>query len=296
MCVIVYKPFNKALLKKRDFKLMFEANPHGAGYAIQRDKNGAVMFRKGLMTFEQFWGALQEDIELMGAEAFKAGQVVIHFRYGTHGNNTEPRLTHPFPVSSDFGTLVQLNGFASNVVFHNGVFHEDYFRKSFRRFYPIDQPASMIGPEHGWSDTMEWVAEFLSPLMSLAILNPLDRPEFNKLVANNIGASRVIIMGTWGTKLYGNWIEYKGCMVSNLNWQAGWNYRVQKAKEKEAKKTNKGGLKTSDERTKQLLDHHPIDPLAMLDNRYDSFVGVYPRTGEGDDILDISFMEGDEIW
>lgn len=98
MCIIALKP-EKVLLTKAQMKIMWDQNPHGAGFMYA--EGGEVKIVKGLTTLD----ALVKAIEEVGP----LRKLVIHFRIRTHGAISE-EMTHPFWVRE--GKLAMV---------HNGV-------------------------------------------------------------------------------------------------------------------------------------------------------------------------------
>lgn len=98
MCIIALKP-EKVTLSKAQMKIMWDANPHGAGFMYA--SGGKVVVIKGLMTLDSLWDAVQAAGPLR--------KMVLHFRVKTHGA-ISPEMTHPFWVTEDKLAMV-----------HNGV-------------------------------------------------------------------------------------------------------------------------------------------------------------------------------
>lgn len=98
MCIIALKP-EKARLSREQLQIMWDANPHGAGFMYAHD--GKVHVVKGLMTMDALVAAIEEVGPLR--------KMVLHFRIKTHGA-ISPEMTHPFWVNE--GKLAMV---------HNGV-------------------------------------------------------------------------------------------------------------------------------------------------------------------------------
>jgi len=233
MCVIAHKSWGIAMPSFKIMQDMFETNPDGAGIMWQEFMGGPVHFKKGLMTWDDFYSFMRQ----LGGPSLKRmtpWNVAVHFRIGTHGSKAEPILTQPFPIAGTWEELSVTEGIAEAAVAHNGVFHGKFLDKASRwsetrwlenrwsesahfdddRFPVRQREDSRISASHGWSDTMEWVEKILYPLYRLDPLN-IDSPLFNSLVENLIDSSRVIVMAKNGTKRYGNWLPYKNWFVSN---------------------------------------------------------------------------------
>lgn len=80
MCVICIKPSGKEMPSKRVLKAMYDANPHGCGFACKSD-----YFRS--MDFEEFYERIKN--------VPKKENCIIHFRLATHGSRKVENC-HPF--------------------------------------------------------------------------------------------------------------------------------------------------------------------------------------------------------
>lgn len=89
MCVIVYQPRGKSILRSR-LKNCFENNPDGAGYMFSRDTK--LIIRKGYFSFKKLWQAYRRDLVQNPDSPF-----VLHFRFATHGKVNKTNC-HPFQV------------------------------------------------------------------------------------------------------------------------------------------------------------------------------------------------------
>lgn len=98
MCIIAVKP-EKVQFTKAQLKVMWAANPHGAGFMYA--EKGEVKVVKGLSTL----AALIKAIDAVGP----LRKMVFHFRIRTHGAMSD-EMTHPFWVRE--GKLAMV---------HNGV-------------------------------------------------------------------------------------------------------------------------------------------------------------------------------
>lgn len=103
MCIIAVKP-EKVVFTRKQLKVMWDANPDGAGFMYA--ENGKVQVVKGLMTLSALWDA----IEAVGPMR----KLVLHFRIKTHGK-ISPELTHPFWITEGSLAMVH-NGVIRNVV------------------------------------------------------------------------------------------------------------------------------------------------------------------------------------
>lgn len=113
MCVIAASPAGCRQPKEKDFRLMWDHNPHGAGFMWC--EHGKVYIQKGLMTFDNF-------MDYIHYHKFTASDpVVYHFRISTQAG-TGPEMTHPFPLSSDPDELIKTAPRPCDIgVAHNGI-------------------------------------------------------------------------------------------------------------------------------------------------------------------------------
>jgi len=102
MCVIAFKPAN-CVLSKEDARLMWEANSHGAGFCVWDEKSRTWKMKKGFMSFEALWRAMEPFT--------KEGAILVaHFRIVSRGKVC-PEQTHPFEIELEEGPAY---------LFHNG--------------------------------------------------------------------------------------------------------------------------------------------------------------------------------
>lgn len=197
MCVIAFSPKGKDIPTIEQIKSMWETNPDGAGYAYNRGDK--VIFRKGFMTLD----SLLKELE--APERFKNTNFAIHFRIGTSGIN-DAKTCHPFPVSTDFGTLRKTEGEEDAVLFHNGVIGE----------------GGLVSPLS--SDTQDLVVA-LAPMIGKYNKSKARDHYLGKLVSGN----RLLIMYKNNAfKMYGDWKKDGNLWVSNLNYKYdyGWYGRT----------------------------------------------------------------------
>jgi predicted glutamine amidotransferase len=98
MCIIALKP-EKVQFTKQQLKIMWDNNPHGAGFMYAEE--GVVKVVKGLNSVDELWDAIQAAGPLR--------KMVLHFRIRTHGA-LSAEMTHPFWIKE--GKLAMV---------HNGV-------------------------------------------------------------------------------------------------------------------------------------------------------------------------------
>ncbi len=186
MCVIAYKTRGEHLSDNM-IRLMFRANPHGAGFMYAKD--GKVFFEKGFFNVEsllrRYHACVTDDVP-----------AVVHCRITTHGA-TCPQLCHPFPVVRKHAKEFKQTGQADLCMAHNGMI-----------------------PERAWwwfsnakdSDTSAYVHK-----LWLNGVRALPTPRQAKAIESEIGGSRLAFMdGSGDVELIGRWQELGGIWFSNL--------------------------------------------------------------------------------
>ena len=112
MCIICVSAAGVSQPTHDQIKIMFDRNPHGAGYMVARKNR--VEIHKGFMELED----LQRQLE---RENFTADDVVVyHFRISTQAGVKET-MTHPFPLTSNLAHCEALDLTCACGVAHNGV-------------------------------------------------------------------------------------------------------------------------------------------------------------------------------
>lgn len=113
MCVIAVSPAGCRHPSEKDFRLMWDHNPHGAG--IMWCEHNKVYIQKGLMTFDDFMDYIRYF------RFTPDDPVVYHFRISTQAG-TGPEMTHPFPLTSDPCELLKLSPEPCDIgIAHNGI-------------------------------------------------------------------------------------------------------------------------------------------------------------------------------
>ena len=164
MCVLVYVPANHKLPTRQELLAMHRQNPHGMGFASKS------LNYKG-MDFETFCNRLQF--------VPKDEDVIIHFRYATHGS-VGVKNCHPFKKGKVW--------FA-----HNGI---------------LD-----ITPRGDMTDSETAFRDILYPTIQEY---GIDSEELQMTVDSIIGWSKFAIMGGDGkVRMFGDFTEYKGRYYSN---------------------------------------------------------------------------------
>lgn len=113
MCVIAISPAGCRHPSEKDFRLMWNHNPHGAG--IMWCEHNKVYIQKGLMTFDDFMDYIRYF------RFTPDDPVVYHFRISTQAG-TGPEMTHPFPLTSNPYELRKLSPEPCDIgIAHNGI-------------------------------------------------------------------------------------------------------------------------------------------------------------------------------
>ena len=185
MCVITYKKVGVAL-SKGDALAMWEANSHGAGFCVWDEKSRTWIARKGFMTFEALWEAIEP---YTGVDHI----LVVHFRIVSRGRVCKEQ-THPFEVELEEGKAF---------LFHNGT---------------LDSGLSL---SLGSSDTAE-LAYRLSQLRLRKEQLKLLLEEGGLLEPLRSGSKfAVCLPGEEEPLLVGDWQVHDGLVVSNSLWRFG---------------------------------------------------------------------------
>lgn len=187
MCVICYIPKNEEMLKRKEFKLMWNKNNDGAGIMWIYDNQ--VHISKGYFDFE----ALYED--LTNIKINYNCDMAVHFRWATHGG-INGGLCHPFPLSDKSNELFSLNNICEVGIMHNGVIS--------------------IDNREGFSDTTEYIAKELYPKYKK---NKYFYLCSNDEISERIGYGKLLFFSKYGINKVGEWKNYKGCWCSNLYWK-----------------------------------------------------------------------------
>lgn len=167
MCVLVVCKAGHDLPSREDLWAMHKANPHGMGFASKS------LHYKG-MNFERFYNRLQF--------VPKDENIIIHFRYATHGSICAKNC-HPFRKGKMW--------FA-----HNGI---------------LD-----IRPEGDMTDSETAFRNILYPV---AKEYGIESDELYATVDDVIGYSKFAFMDKSGDVVtFGDFKEYHNMLCSNLNW------------------------------------------------------------------------------
>lgn len=189
MCIIVCKPMGAAMPDAETRARCFRSNPDGAGFMFADGKT--VRIRKGFMNLESFESALKDELDGFDVEETA---VILHFRIATSGK-VKPGTCHPFPISDDPERLRMTRTDSRFGIAHNGVINGRY-------------------TADGWSDTMDFVADVVAPLMRM---NPSFMHNSDALeLLEGACLSKLAIMDNSGEiATVGKFIEDGGCLYSN---------------------------------------------------------------------------------
>ena len=178
MCVLIVCPAGHSLPSKSDLMAMHRANPHGMGFASK-----SVSY-KG-MSFETFYNRLQF--------VPKDENIIIHFRFATHGS-VGAKNCHPFKKGSMW--------FA-----HNGILD-------------ITPRGDMTDSETAFQDILYPTAKEYG----------IHSEELAWTVSEIIGYSKFAFLDKRGdVQMFGDFQEYKGYYCSNLNWVRHYQPRYSRA-------------------------------------------------------------------
>lgn len=183
MCIIIYNEPNSIDRKKlghATIRTLWEDNPDGAGYWVERD-GGDVFFSKGFLRLNDFLNAIKT--ECLTAK----NRYAIHFRWASRGS-VKPSLCHPFMAECG-SRWWQLKGLSSRVIMHNGT---------------LALPVAA-----GRSDTAEYVNGWLSKMTDIC-----DNAAVKKIASETVG-SRMLLYDKGQVRMTGGWFEKDGYYFSN---------------------------------------------------------------------------------
>ncbi len=195
MCIVIIKPSDKKMPKRKVLKNCWDNNPDGAGFMfLNKDKK--VIISKGYMVFEDL---------ISGIESYKLDKtacIVFHFRIATAGS-IKPANCHPFPNSNKVEDLQALSAVSDYGIAHNGILD-----------YPDDEMNDM-------SDTMTFIRDILH---SEVILNNLKSPAITSLLQTHIKRSKFAIMGSAGVVMLGAFLKVGDLYYSNTGYKKETGY------------------------------------------------------------------------
>ena len=200
MCIIVVKPMDVAMPDTETLRRCFNFNSDGAGFMYADGK--IVQIRKGFMTFAEFVEAL--DAEVPENERTETA-IVMHFRIATHGK-VQAGCCHPFPVTDEKAELMAASTKSRMGLAHNGVIQGRH-------------------TSDNWSDTMDFVADVVTPLMRM---NPAFIYNSNAadLLEGACNSKLAIMEGSGEIMTVGQFYDVDGVKFSNTSYQRtvyGWS-------------------------------------------------------------------------
>lgn len=188
MCIIIVKKAGIDFPTKNTLKTCWDANPDGAGFMYS--ENGAVVYRKGFMSFKSFYHAVRQS-PCINAET----TAVLHFRIATHGA-VVPSHTHPFEIGSNDAAVKSLSGECKQAFAHNGV---------------------ISGMHHKYLSDSQLFCQLI--LSDIAINQNLQSYAVQELITSYIGTSKLAILAP-ELILIGKFIEdMGGLLFSNTSYK-----------------------------------------------------------------------------
>jgi hypothetical protein len=183
MCIIAVKDSGVDMPTNQTIRIMFQKNPDGAGYMIQRNGKGAINIKKGFHNIPDFMAAIKElDVK-------KEDILVMHFRIETSGGISDA-MCHPFVAHEDplvaniteietellcfahNGIMRDLNGqskeFSDTSLFAQDYLSCDHIQKGLYESVAIqdmiekyidDSRLSILHPEKGLLLIGDWIGE-----------------------------------------------------------------------------------------------------------------------------------------
>jgi len=186
MCIICRKKEGLALDDQswKWLKNSFDNNDDGAGF-MYRLNNGKIRIFKGFMTWDTFKDAVMDKLDTINNK-----EVIVHFRIGTSGANSQA-MCHPFPICRSDSKLGQTKAKCDAALVHNGII-SGYGDREF-------------------SDTHVFVRDVLTQL-------PYKSEAVRSLMSNALH-SKFMIMDARKTYVMGDFENEKGWMFSNTSYK-----------------------------------------------------------------------------
>ena len=187
MCVICVKPSGVKMPTYQEIKNMWERNPDGAGYILNRD--GYVKIRKGFMDLSSFVKAIvEEKITIQDV-------VIMHFRISTQGG-INGEMTHPFALSDKLEDMKELNVLTDIGVAHNGIIK------------------MTSDGDKEYSDTAKFIADYMSKI--IRDKDDIYDAKIQKIIGKLIESKMAILTNDGKYVLIGEFIEKDGLYFSNM--------------------------------------------------------------------------------
>lgn len=193
MCVICYKPASVSFPDRATLENCFYNNPDGAGYAVWRNGDNFVTYRKGFFLFDDLYNALMDE------NIQKEDIVAVHFRIATHGK-VNAKNCHPFCVTDDKELVSSTEGFCKSVVIHNGILGKKY------------------SSDKNVSDTLSFTMALAKQESKL-----INDGTIESFIKKETEGSRILYLNAYDNKVImtGNWIYDKQtkCYFSNYSFE-----------------------------------------------------------------------------
>ena len=199
MCIIVAKPSGAKMPSNTIISNCFANNPDGAG--IMYNVGGKVHGIKGLMTLDAFEATLKKIEKQYGKLTMM--NVVMHFRIGTHGSNIAAN-THPFPVSSSYKRLRELEWESGLGMAHNGIIDATCYHGDIKK--------------ENVSDTMVFIKRIVHPIS--VITDIMGSKKILEAIQLSSGSKLTFLDGNGNLKVLGNFTFDDGVYYSNDSYKA----------------------------------------------------------------------------
>lgn len=190
MCIIVYKPQGTDFPEKKVLEQCFINNDDGAGFMYADGQN--VHIRKGFMTFDKFYRALQDTIKKVGGRKLP---YILHFRISTQAG-VSPEFTHPYPLSDCLEDMKKLKCKSNIGIAHNGII-----------------PLTSDFKSKKANDTMEFITDYLS--LIIRNRNYYEDKKTLALIEKLVDSKLAILDGGGHCELIGDFIKEGETFYSN---------------------------------------------------------------------------------
>lgn len=192
MCLIVVKPKGIDLPKSTYLKHAAKRNADGQGMAYLKKGENIVKLKKDFKEVDDLIKFMDENIT-------KEDDLIIHFRFATHGLKDEGNR-HPFPLTKNKSLLRKTELTCKSAVAHNGVLTQ--YSKS---------------DDSQLSDSQHFVLEILSDSM---IKENFERDSIQILINDFLNGDRLAILNNKGKIwLFGDFSEEDGISYSNSGYK-----------------------------------------------------------------------------